>query len=120
MPFKVAYERNQIRTQSAGLSDFKVARFNSSDGYTTSYVLPTDQSGTKRTMWLTGKLMERSFLIQGLPLRSGVDCWRTASELKPFDCVGDIQLREKTNEAGRFLWNDIEMAFESKSAINVR
>ena len=96
MPFRVAYERNEIRVQSVGLKDFKVARFNSSDGYTTFYVLSTGLDGTERNMWLTNKLMRRSFVVKGLPLGSGVDCYRTGSDLVPFDCAGDIQLREQT------------------------
>lgn len=99
MPFQVSFERNEIRTQSVGLDDFKVARFNSSDGYTTFYVLTTDRIKKQRNMWLANQLMERSFIIEGLPANSGVDCYRTiSSDLRPFDCVGDIRLREKNDD----------------------
>lgn len=94
-PFKMIYDRAEIRTQSIGDSNLFVSNFldTLTNASTILITNDNDQNGQRRMMWLKSDLTGRSFVIEGQLPTSG-DCKDAdPSDLKPTLCSGDVRIR---------------------------
>lgn len=104
----MTYAKGRLSTQSFGVDEFKVARLRSSDGKASLYLVasvdrnlatsqPLPNGVSKRNeISVKSQLTERpSFIVEGLPVGSDVNCSLTDHpQLRPDRCQGAIQLKK--------------------------
>lgn len=107
-PFEVTYENGRLSSRSFGVVEFNVARLKKSDGVTSLYLvssvdrnasLPTSeprQDAKRNEISVKSQLTEKpSFIVEGLPPGSDVDCSLTDHpQLIPDRCEGAIRLKK--------------------------